>query len=112
MAGEFHVNRAEFNRLFLSPTGPGGQELRRRLIRVQSRAKVLCPVRHGGLRSSITVSPIRRDGNTLVGSVGSHLAYAAAIHEGRASRYAPRSWSRRGPGPRRFLTNALPAAFR
>lgn len=109
MAG-YTLNRAAFEAALLSPGGAGGRDLRRRQVRVQNRARVLAPVRHGGLRASITVGPPRREGRSLVGSVGSNLDYAAPVHEGRGSRFAPRSWRTRGPGARRFLTNALPAA--
>jgi hypothetical protein len=83
-----------------------------RLRAVEARAKVYCPVRDGGLRSSIHIvgpqrvtPPTRWEGYVVADKV-----YAPAIHEGRGSRWAPPSWSRRGPGPRRFLKNALAAA--
>jgi hypothetical protein len=82
-----------------------------KLRAVEARAKVNCPVRDGGLRSSIHIVPPRPVSPTLwEGHVVADKVYAAAIHEGRGSRYAPPSWARRGPGARRFLKNALAAA--
>lgn len=110
MPGSFTVNRSNINVLLRSPGGPAGRDLAARLRRVEARAKVLCPVDTGRLRSSIRTTPIRATSTGLEGSVGTNVVYAAPVHEGRGSPYAPRSWSRRGPGPRRFLANALAAA--
>jgi hypothetical protein len=106
----FTVNQGAIRAYILSRSSSATQEFLRRGDRVVAKAKVFCPVHHGRLRSSIGRSdPIpTATGVKLV--IFAITDYAAAIHEGRGSRYAPRSWRRRGPPPRRFLTNALSAA--
>lgn len=104
--GGFRVNLAVVTRTFRSATGPAASELRRRQLRVENRAKVLCPVDTGRLRSSITHSELFATTTGIAGSVGTNVVYAAAIHEGKG----PRSWRRRAPRPRPFLRDALPAA--
>lgn len=109
MAG-FTVNRGAIRATIHSASGPGGRLLRRRADAVILRAKVGVPVDTGYLRSTIARSePYMKNGQLAI-DVGADAVYAAAIHEGRGSRWAPPSWRRRGPGPRRFLTNALSAA--
>jgi hypothetical protein len=111
MAGSFTINRRNVHAAFRSATGPGGRMLRRRGLRVESRAKQLCPVNTGRLRSSISTSQPQETARGLVVKVGSNVRYGPPIHEGRGSQYAPPSWHTRGPPPRRFLKNALPAAL-
>lgn len=104
-------NRAAVRLLTRDPRGPVGRDLARRALRVQNRARILAPVRHGRLRSSITSTDVRPAPTGLTVQVGSDLVYALAVHEGSTSPYAPRSWRRGRRVPaRRYLTNALPAA--
>jgi hypothetical protein len=105
--GSYTINNGALSQMFRSPSGPAAQELQRRTLRVENRAKVLCPVDTGRLRSSIVRGQIRTTATGLAQSVGSPVVYAAAIHEGSG----PPSWSGgRGPRPRPFLRDALVAA--
>ncbi len=105
--GSFKINNGGVSLMFRSPSGPGAQELLRRTLRVENRAKVLCPVDTGRLRSSIIRGTVRTTATGLAQGVGSPVVYAAAIHEGSG----PPSWSGgRGPRPRPFLRDALQAA--
>lgn len=108
MAG-FTVNSREI-RAHLSAASRRDATVRGR--RVEARAKVLCPVDTNRLRSSIRMRPVHQEAGRAVwvAEIGTPVVYAPAIHEGRGSPYAPRSWRNRGPGPRRFLSNALAAA--
>lgn len=81
-----------------SSTGPVAQDLSRRALRVESRAKVLCPVDTGRLRASIRWRLVRRPSG-LVAIIGTEVEYARWVHEG--TRY-------RAGVP--FLTRALDAA--
>jgi hypothetical protein len=114
------INHDEVNRIVRSTSGPVARDLRRRAERVTSRAKVLCPVDVGRLRSSITHTEPAPKGESLsvkIGAgriVGTNVEYALAVHEGALGPGAPYSWrvaASRGGGPpaRRFLVNALPA---
>jgi hypothetical protein len=114
-------NPAVLRRLLEAPSGPVGRDLRRRGTSVQNRAKILAGAKRavdtGRLRSSIEVTDPRSHPRGQVVSVGSNLKYALAVHEGSGSKYAPRSWriahARGRPvPPRRYLTEALPAASR
>lgn len=102
-----------------APNGPIGQDLARRATRVANRSKQLVgskrAVDTGRLRASIHQTPVQPDPTGLVVFVGSNLDYSLAVHEGSGSRFAPRSWriahARGRPiPPRRYLTEALPAA--
>lgn len=109
MAG-FTVNNGAIRAHILSRNTAVTQEFVRRGDRVVALAKVFAPVRFGRLRASIgRTDPIPTPKGLKI-TIYATADYAAAIHEGRGSRYAPRSWRSRGPGPRRFLTNALSAA--
>jgi hypothetical protein len=109
-------NPAAVRQLLRSPAGPVGRDNTRRTVRVANRARVLCPVRHGLLRSSIAwTAPPAPSPRGLTSRVGSNKQYALAVHEGSGSPFAPRSWrighARGHVVPaRRYLTNALPAA--
>lgn len=101
--------------LLRDPGGPSGVHLRRALLRVENVAKLGCPVDNGRLRSSVTHTDPRPVAEGLAGQVGTNVEYSLAVHEGSGSEYAPPSWRAahaRGHviPPRRFLTNALPAA--
>lgn len=112
MAVSFVVNERAMYLTFRSPQGAVGRDLRRRLVAVEARAKTLCPVDRGRLRSSIRMTEPRTTPTGLEGTVGTHVRYGPAIHEGRGSEWAPPSWHTHGPPPRRFLTNALQAGRR
>lgn len=86
------------------------RDLIKRADRVVGLAKQYVPVDTGRLKSSIGRSKPYPAGNGLTITIFAQTDYAAAVHEGRRSKYRPPSWSKRGPGPRRFLTNALAAA--
>lgn len=79
------VHISSKNRFFRPPGGtvsPLGAQLMATGVNVQTRAKRLCPVDTGRLRSSIqTTMPFRR-GNNLVVSVGSNVNYARFVEEG------------------------------
>lgn len=75
------LDQAALNRLLESPEGPVGKELQRRVIQVDRTAKSLCPVDTGRLRSSIT-NRIARDGQGLVGIVGTSVEYAVHVEFG------------------------------
>jgi hypothetical protein len=59
------------------------------LISLQGTAKGLAPVDTSRLRQSIQVSPMRRSGNRLSGSVGTGVKYAEAQETGTGI-YGPR----------------------
>jgi len=108
-------NQAAVNRLLHSPGGAVGRDLVRRGERVLGRAKALCPVYFGYLRSQQVRTEPQPIAEGLLLQVGSNVPYSLAVHEGSGSPYAPRSWRiahARGHAvrPRRYLTNALPAA--
>jgi phage gpG-like protein len=90
-------------RLTAALTGPGGmvtQYVLRQTSQIRNRAVLYCPVDTGNLRNSI-VTALRADGTTVVGTVGTPVEYAAAVHEGSVT-----SKGRRTPG-RPFLRRAL-----
>jgi hypothetical protein len=102
-------NTALIRQLTRDPQGPIGRDLGRRMLRVQNRARVLCPVDFGRLRDSITTTDPRPHPLGLVAACGSNLRYSLAVHEGSGSPYAPPSWRNASVPARRYLTNALPA---
>lgn len=83
MAVVVHVSA--LNR-FLRPSGGTGSPMGARLaatgVRVQTRAKRLCPVDTGRLRASIQTSAPFRRGDRLVVAVGSNVKYARYVEEG------------------------------
>ena len=124
-------NDAGLRLLLESPEGATGRELARKARRVETRAKQLCPVDTGRLRSSIFSGVSRWDGR-LVGVCGTNVKYAPYVELGtgiygpRRSPIVPRSarllrWtdkggdvhfarSVRGMRARPFLRPALAAA--
>jgi hypothetical protein len=82
-------------------------DIERRSVRVESRARVLCPVDRGRLRATIAHS---RGDRPLVWQVSADTVYAMWIHEGM--RYDPRAGRivYVHAGPRPFLVDALDAA--
>jgi hypothetical protein len=129
----FEYNPGKWRRELIAPSGPVERDLHRRVQNVVNEAKRLAPVYKGVLRSSIT-GVVERDGDGLVGRVGSNLRYAIFVHEGTGV-YGPRRrpirprQARRlvfqnragrtvfarqvsGVPARPFLRDALPAAAR
>lgn len=84
-----HLNQAALSELLESPTGGVGRELYRRGIRVQARARQLCPVDTGRLRASINVE-ITSSHNKLACRVGTNVKYAMMVHNGTGI-YGPRA---------------------
>ena len=95
---QIRIDSPEMSQLLSSTTGPVAQDLARRLIRVQNKARSLAPVDTGNLRGSITWE-IRKRGNQLYGVVGTNVPYAIYMEKG--TRYV---------APRPFLAPALSAA--
>lgn len=84
---KFVFNDHALNELMRDPNGPVGQDLARRAINVESRAKINASGRPGPnvdtgrLRSSITWELVERpDG--LVARVGTNVEYARYVEEG------------------------------
>jgi HK97 gp10 family phage protein len=95
---QVRIDSPELSQLLSSTSGPVAQDLTRRLIRVQNKARSLAPVDTGNLRGSITWE-IRKRGNQLYGIVGTNVPYAIYMEKG--TRYI---------APRPFLAPALSAA--
>src|SRR3954463_8043132 len=72
------------------------------LIALQGTAKGLSPIDTGRLRSSLLVSPMKRTGNLLSGSMGTSLQYAGIIEAGSGI-YGPRKQPIR-PKSGKYLT--------
>lgn len=115
---------------------PGGivaRDMLRRGYKVETKAKELCPVDTGRLRSSITLQQLQRAGVPVV-LIGTNVQYASYVHDGtgiygplhapitpKRGRYlvfTPRgarapvfARSVRGMPGRPFLERALPAAL-
>lgn len=81
MATFVRLNPEAFREFLTYPQGATGRELFRRGVRVQTRAKQLCPVDTGRLRASITVAT-GLEGGELVIRVGTNVKYARFIHNG------------------------------
>lgn len=75
------LDKAGLKELLEGSTGPVAAELLRTVTRVETAAKRLAPVDTGRLRSSITHA-IDRDGDGLVGIVGSDVDYAVFVELG------------------------------
>lgn len=84
-----HLNQHALSELLESPTGGVGRALYRRGVHVQSRARQLCPVDTGRLRSSITVE-MTSNRNRLACRVGTNVKYALLVHDGTGI-YGPKS---------------------
>lgn len=84
-----HLNQTALSQLLESPTGGVGRELYRRGINVQGRARQLCPVDTGRLRSSITVE-ITSERSRLACRVGTNVKYAMMVHKGTGI-YGPKA---------------------
>lgn len=129
---DVRIDAAALNNLLRGPSGPVIIDLARRAIRVQNRAKQLCPVDTGRLRASITYE-IRLDNRSPYALVGTNVFYAPYQEEGtgiygprgtpirpkrgRFLRFKPRGSNRyvfarevRGTPGKHFLRGALEAA--
>lgn len=118
--------------LLRSERGPVAQDLLRRGLRVQNRARQLCPVNTGRLRNSITVELVIVGGIPVV-RIGTNVEYARWVHDGtgvygplrrpirprraKVLAFTPRGSSQtvfatqvRGTPGRPFLRDALEAA--
>lgn len=117
--------------------GPGSavaRDLQRRGLAVESKAKTLCPVDTGRLRSSIQTRLDFERGIPVV-FIGTNVKYGIFVHEGTRPHWPPpaplaawgrrhgftgrsagfligRGIARRGTRANRFLVDALPAARR
>lgn len=80
------LDQAALARLLESEQGPVGKDLARRSIQVDRRAKQLCPVDLGRLKSSITWR-LGRDSRGLLGIVGTNVEYAP--YQELGTRYMP-----------------------
>lgn len=76
------VNRNMLRSFLSDPNGPVARDIARRTIRVQSRARQLCPVDTGRLRSSIS-HQVKIENGIPVGIVGTNVKYARWVHDGR-----------------------------
>lgn len=92
MASRVEWDRQNLTRLLEGPDGPVAREVARRTIRVESGAKRLCPVDTGRLRASITHT-VGRDGQGIVGTVGTNVTYAVFVELG-TRHMAPRPYLR------------------
>lgn len=116
-------NSGALRLLLEGPNGGVAKDLARRAIRVESRAKSLCPVDTGRLRSSITWR-IVYSGGKLDALVGTNVEYAVFVHEGtrpheihgnpwlywKGADHPVKMVNHPGTKARKFLVNALPAA--
>lgn len=75
------LNYGQIGNLLQSPSGPVAAEVIKRSNRVLNKAKRLCPVDEGRLRSSLAFE-LRQDKASLVGRVGTNLEYGLFVHEG------------------------------
>lgn len=80
------LNRAELDDLLRSEGGEVGQYVVKKCQQVVNQARSVCPVDTGNLRGSITYE-IAREGNEIIGRVGTNVPYAIFVHEG--TRYMP-----------------------
>lgn len=93
MSGDVRIDPAAVAELVNDPDGPVAAELVKLAVRVESRAKTLCPVDTGRLRSSITHAVTGGQGG-LACRVGSNVHYAPWVELG-TRRMAPRAFLRR-----------------
>ncbi len=67
--------------LLQAEDGPVGRDILRRVLAVEARAVVLCPVDEGRLRASLD-HEITHDAEGLVGRVGTNVSYALEVERG------------------------------
>lgn len=97
------VNRAELNRLLMSPSSPVAADLAKRAQRVAGSAKRRAPRKTGALKASIGWQ-IGEDDNGLYADIGSTMPYARPVESGHKTASGTRV------SPRRFLRPALYAS--
>ena len=68
-------NNGELEALLRGPSGAVAQTILKATLAVEREAKHLCPVDTGRLRSSITPE-VAREGQEIVGRVGTNVEYA------------------------------------
>lgn len=95
MAITVDIHEARIDNL-LGTDGLIASRIYARGLRVRNRAKRLCPVDTGRLRSSIVVTPPYKRATEIIVSIGTNVEYAIFVHNGtRFMRARP------------FLTDAL-----
>lgn len=125
MAVRVTLNNAAVNNLLKSPSGPVYRDFARRVLAVHGKARTLCPVKTGRLRSSIRWS-IATEPKGLVGVVGSDVNYVIWVHEPtkahvikpktkkalfwKGAEHPVRGVNHPGTRGKPFLTDALKAA--
>ena len=77
---KFHTGRIDS--LLQSPSGPTGRHVFKLGVNVQSRAKMLCPVDTGRLRSSIQTTSPKETGTGVTVRIGSNVNYARYVELG------------------------------
>lgn len=79
---EYRAN-LDVNKWITSTRGPVYRDMLARTLRIDARAKQLCPVDTGRLRSSIRwqIDGIG-DGRTLTASISANTKYARFVHDG------------------------------
>lgn len=75
------IDGAKLAELLASPQGAIAKELLKLGLQIEARAKDLCPVDTGRLRSSIT-SALEEEGDTIVAVIGTDVEYAPFIEFG------------------------------
>lgn len=100
------LDQATLQRDLTGPNGMATQYVLRKTSEIRTRAVLYCPVQTGNLRNSIT-SAVRSDGMLVIGTVGTPVDYAMAVHEGtsgRPQRVGP--YSARGRSGRTYMVPA------
>lgn len=82
MAGRAVFDEDAIQRLFHGPDGEIAKALTRVAVQVEGGAKRRAPVDTGRLRSSITHTPVERDGDELVARIGTDVEYAPYVELG------------------------------
>jgi Bacteriophage HK97-gp10, putative tail-component len=94
------VNRAELNRLLMSPSSPIAEDLAKRAQRAAGSAKRRAPKKTGALKSSVGWK-IAEDDDGLYADVVATMPYATPVEQGHKTATTKRV------APRRFLRPAL-----
>jgi HK97 gp10 family phage protein len=81
MASRVEIDQAGLYEIFESPDGPLAAFLTLVVVRVANRAKKLCPVDTGRLRSSLDWS-IELESGKMYGIVGTNVEYAIYVEFG------------------------------
>jgi HK97 gp10 family phage protein len=75
------LDRGAILDLLSGPAGPVAAELTKRALRVNNRAKQLCPVDTGRLRSSIAMR-LEAEAGRLIAVIGTNVEYAPYVEFG------------------------------